>query len=29
LLERDDPVAGWRERMLDLFDGLGRKATTV
>ena len=29
LLERDDPVAGWRDRMLDLFDGLGRKATTV
>jgi glutathione S-transferase len=26
LLEQDDPVAGWRERMLDLFDGLGRRA---
>jgi glutathione S-transferase len=26
LLERDDPVNLWRERMLDAFDGLGRKA---
>ncbi|MGD9883801.1 MAG: glutathione S-transferase N-terminal domain-containing protein [Reyranella sp.] len=26
LLEPDDPVYAWRERMLDLFDGLGRKA---
>jgi glutathione S-transferase len=26
LLAADDPVHGWRERMLDLFDGLGRKA---
>ncbi|CAN5891551.1 glutathione S-transferase family protein [soil metagenome] len=26
LLEADDPVEAWRERMLDLFDGLGRKA---
>lgn len=26
LLEDGDPVAAWRERMLDLFDGLGRKA---
>ena len=26
LLEADDPIAGWRERMLDLFDGLGRSA---
>ena len=26
LLESDDPVAAWRERMLDLFDGLGRTA---
>ena len=24
LLEADDPIAAWRERMLDLFDGLGR-----
>jgi glutathione S-transferase len=24
LLEPDDPVAGWRERMLDLFGGLAR-----
>ena len=24
LLERDDPVYHWRERMLDLFDGLAR-----
>jgi glutathione S-transferase len=26
LLEGDDPVHAWRERMLDLFDGMGRKA---
>jgi glutathione S-transferase len=26
LLEEGDPVAGWYEQMLDLFDGLGRKA---
>jgi glutathione S-transferase len=26
LLEASDPVAEWRERMLDLFDGLGRTA---
>ena len=26
LLEPDDPIHGWRERMLDLFDGMGRKA---
>jgi glutathione S-transferase len=24
LLEADDPIAAWRERMLDLFDGLAR-----
>ena len=29
LLEQDDPVFGWRERMLDLFGGLGRRAKTV
>jgi glutathione S-transferase len=29
LLEGDDPVAGWRERMLDLFGELGRKALTA
>jgi glutathione S-transferase len=29
LLERDDPIFAWRERMLDLFDGLGRRAKTV
>ncbi len=29
LLERGDPIFGWRERMLDLFDGLGRKAKTI
>jgi glutathione S-transferase len=29
LLAADDPIAAWRERMLDLFDGLGRKAPTV
>jgi glutathione S-transferase len=26
LLEPDDPVHAWRERMLDLFDGMGRQA---
>jgi glutathione S-transferase len=26
LLEKDDPLHLWRERMLDLFDGMGRKA---
>jgi glutathione S-transferase len=26
LLEKDDVVYAWRERMLDLFDGMGRKA---
>ena len=26
ILEPSDPVAQWRERMLDLFDGLGRRA---
>lgn len=26
LLAADDPVAAWRERMLDLFGGLGRRA---
>jgi glutathione S-transferase len=26
LLAPDDPVAGWRGRMLDLFDGLARKS---
>ena len=26
LLETDDPVHAWRERMLDLYGGLGRKA---
>ncbi len=29
LLEKDDAVAQWFERMLDLYDGLGRKAKTV
>jgi glutathione S-transferase len=29
LLAADDPIAAWRERMLDLFDGLGRSAKTV
>jgi hypothetical protein len=28
-LAADDPVTAWRERMLDLFDGLGRSAMTV
>lgn len=28
LLEAGDPVARWRERMLDLFGGLGRSAPT-
>jgi glutathione S-transferase len=26
LLESDDPVAAWRERMLDQYDGVGRRA---
>jgi hypothetical protein len=26
LLEADDPVFAWRERMLDAYDGAGRKA---
>ncbi|MBX9944599.1 MAG: glutathione S-transferase N-terminal domain-containing protein [Reyranella sp.] len=26
LLEAEDPVHAWRERMLDLYDGMGRKA---
>ena len=26
LLEQDDPIHAWREHMLDLFDGMGRKA---
>lgn len=26
LLAADDPVHAWRDRMLDLFDGMGRKA---
>jgi hypothetical protein len=25
LLEADDPIAAWRDRMLDLFEGLARK----
>jgi glutathione S-transferase len=29
LLEPEDPIFGWRERMLDLFDGLARRAKTV
>ena len=29
LLAADDPIAAWRERMLDLFDGLARRAPTV
>jgi glutathione S-transferase len=28
LLAPDDPIADWRERMLDLFDGLARAAPT-
>ena len=26
LLAQDDPIHAWRERLLDLYDGLGRKA---
>jgi glutathione S-transferase len=26
LLEADDPISAWRDRMLDAFDGMGRKA---
>jgi glutathione S-transferase len=29
LLESDDPIYAWRERMLDLYDGMGRKAKTA
>lgn len=29
LLAEDDPIAAWRERMLDLFGGLARSAKTV
>jgi glutathione S-transferase len=29
LLAEDDPITQWRGRMLDLFDGLGRRALTV
>lgn len=29
LLAADDVIAAWRERLLDLFDGLGRKAKSV
>lgn len=29
LLERNDPIEAWRQRMLDLFDGFARKATAV
>jgi len=29
LLAADDPIAIWRERMLDLFDGLARRAPTA
>ena len=29
LLSEDDPVYAWRERMLDLFDGLARKSSAV
>jgi glutathione S-transferase len=29
LLERDDPISVWRERLLDLFDGLARRAPRV
>jgi glutathione S-transferase len=29
LLEKDDPVALWRDRLLDAFDGLARRAKTA
>ncbi len=29
LLDKDDPIYAWRERMLDLYDGLARKAPTA
>ncbi|MCF4129996.1 hypothetical protein [Methylobacterium sp. SyP6R] len=29
LVEEDDPVFGWRERLLDAFDGLARNAPTA
>ena len=27
ILEEHDPITDWRERMLDLYDGLARKET--
>jgi len=29
VLEPDDPVEAWRQRMLDLFDGVGRKTLSL
>jgi len=29
VLEPDDPVEAWRQRMLDLFDGMGRKTLSL
>ena len=29
LLEKDDPIEDWRQRMLDLFDGLARNAPAI
>jgi glutathione S-transferase len=29
LLDDDDPIAAWRDRMLDLFEGLARKNPAV
>jgi hypothetical protein len=26
LLEADDPIYAWRERLLDAFDGMARKS---
>ena len=29
LLAEDDPVHAWRERLLDAFDGMARRAPTA
>ena len=29
LLDPDDPVEAWRQRMFNLFDGFARRATAV
>ena len=29
VLESDDPVEAWRQRMLDLYDGMGRRTLSL